>query len=256
MPALLHYRSNLAEGLKMHRIIAFITLLAIVTPAGVALAQGYPGGGAGQMGPSPITGGGRGGSHEGEVTSTPMVEKPDKAAAKAYASGMKDLNKARELEDVIAKSTDPDKKAKAEDKLGDAYGAALDHFTDVLRNKSDMYDAWNEVGFVHLRLGAYRESIDDYNHALTFKPDLPVAVANRALAYLMTDRLEEAKSAYMDLFFHERPLADDLMVHMQDWVQRHRAAANGVRPADLDSFDKWVAERGGIAKTAAAGATN
>jgi hypothetical protein len=102
-------------------------------------------------------------------------------------------------------------------------------------------------------LGAYRESIDDYNHALNFKPDLPAAVANRALAYLMTDRLEEAKSAYMDLFFHERPLADDLMVHMQDWVQRHRTAANGVRPADIDSFDKWVTERGGIANTAAAG---
>jgi tetratricopeptide (TPR) repeat protein len=238
----------------MHRIIAFIALLATVIPAGMALAQGYPGG-AGPMGPSPITGnGGRGAPHEEEITSTPRTEKPDKAAAKAYASGMKNLNKARELEDVIAKSTDPDKKAKAQDKLGDTYGAALDHFTEVLRNKSDMYDAWNEVGFVHLRLGAYRESIDDYNHALTFKPELSVAVANRALAYLMTDRLEEAKSAYMDLFFHERPLADDLLVHMQDWVQRHRAAANGVRPADLDSFDKWVVERGGIAKTAAAGA--
>ena len=238
----------------MHRIIALIALLAIGTPSGMVLAQGYPGG-AGQMGPSQIGGaGGRGASHQEDLTSTSSPENPDKAAAKAYASGMKSLNKAHELEDVIAKSTDPDKRAKAADKLGDAYGAALDHFTEVLRNKGDMYDAWNEVGFVHLRLGAYRESIDDYNHALTLKPDLPAAVANRALAYLMTDRLEEAKSAYMDLFFHERPLADDLMVHMQDWVQRHRAAADGVRPADLDSFDKWVTERGGIAKTAAAGA--
>jgi tetratricopeptide (TPR) repeat protein len=253
MSEVLHNRSNPAEGLKMHRIIAFIALLAIGAPAGVALAQGYPGGG-GPSGPSPITGGGGRQSHEEEIPSTPMAEKPDKAAAKAYAAGMKDLNKAHELEDVIAKSTDADKKAKAEDKLGDTYGAALDRFTEVLRDKSDMYDAWNEVGFVHLRLGAYRESIDDYNHALTFKPDLPVAVANRALAYLMTDRLEDAKSAYMDLFFHERPLADDLMVHMQDWVQRHRTAANGVRPADIDSFDKWVTERGGIAKTAAAAA--
>jgi tetratricopeptide (TPR) repeat protein len=248
-----HNRSNPAEGLKMHRIIAFIALLAIGTPAGVALAQGYPGGG-GPMGQSPMGGGVGRQPHEEQIPSTPMVEKPDKAATKAYAAGMKALDKARELEDVIAKSTDAGKKAKAEDKLGDAYGTALDRFTEVLRNKSDMYDAWNEVGFVHLRLGAYRESIDDYNHALTFKPDLPVAVANRAVAYLMTDRLEDAKSAYMDLFFHERPLADDLMVHMQDWVQRHRTAANGVRPADIDSFDKWVTERSGIAKTAAAGA--
>jgi tetratricopeptide (TPR) repeat protein len=234
----------------MRRIIAFIALLVIGMQAEVAFAQGYPGGGpmgAGSMG-------GRGGPPQSEIPSTPMTEKPDKAALKAYAAGMKDLNKARELEQTIAKATDPEKKAKAEEKLGDTYGSALDHFTEVLRNKSDMYDAWNQVGYVHLRLGAYRESIDDYNHALGFKPDLPDAVANRALAYLMTDRLEEAKAAYMDLFFHQRPLADDLMVHMQDWVSSHRAAANGVRPADIDSFDKWVTERGGIAKTAAAGA--
>jgi tetratricopeptide (TPR) repeat protein len=236
----------------MHRMIASIALLAIATQAEVALAQGFPGGG-GPMGPSPITGAGRG-PQQTEAPSAPLTEKPDKAATKAYAAGMKDLNKARELEEVIAKSTDPDKKANAEEKLGDTYGRALDHFTEVLRNKGDMYDAWNEVGYVHLRLGAYRESIDDYNHALNFKPDLPQAIANRALAYLMTDRLEEAKAAYMELFYHERPLADDLMVHMQDWLRSHREAANGVRPGDIDSFDKWVTERSGIAKTAAAGA--
>jgi hypothetical protein len=56
----------------------------------------------------------------------------------------------------------------------------------------------------------------------------------------------------MDLFYHSRPLADELMVAMQAWVQSHRAAANGVRPGDLDDFDKWLTERSGIAKTAAA----
>ncbi len=205
------------------------------------------------MGPSPMGRGGGGPPGGESIPSSPSPEKPDKAAAKAYASGMKDLNKARELEELISKSTDPDKKAKAQGKLEDTYGAALEQFTEVLRNKPDMYEAWNEVGLVHLRLGAYRESIDDYDHALKLKFDLPEAIANRGLACLMADRLDDAKAAYMDLFFHERPLADELMVHMQDWVQQHRTAANGVRPADIDSFDKWVTERSGIAKTAAAG---
>ena len=35
-----------------------------------------------------------------------------------------------------------------------------------------MVDAWNSVGYVHLRLGAYNESIDDYNHTLALKPEL------------------------------------------------------------------------------------
>jgi tetratricopeptide (TPR) repeat protein len=235
----------------MRPILIALLVLALAVQSQPALAQGYPGGP--MSGPTPMGGGRIGASGPPEsMSTTPSPEKPDKAAAKAYAAGMKALNKARDLEEQIAQTTDPDKKAKAQDKLGDTYGAALDQFTEVLRNKSDMYDAWNQVGYVHLRLGAYRESIDDYDHALKLKPDLPLAVANRALACLMTDRLDEAKSAYMDLFFHERPLADELMVHMQDWVRKHRAAANGVRPAEIDEFDKWVTERNGIAKTAAA----
>jgi tetratricopeptide (TPR) repeat protein len=118
-----------------------------------------------------------------------------------------------------------------------------------------MYDAWNQVGYVHLRLGAYRESVDDYNHTLTLKPDLLEAIDNRAKAYLGVDRLDEAKAAYMDLFFHARPLADDLMASMQVWMQTHRASAGGVRAGDIDSFDKWLQEREGIAKTTASNPT-
>jgi hypothetical protein len=38
---------------------------------------------------------------------------------------------------------------------------------------------------------------------------------------------------------------------MQAWLQTHRAAASGVRVADIDAFDKWLQERDGIAKTTA-----
>lgn len=228
------------------RPIVFGCLVGILaSPCCLAGGQVYGG-------PSPVTGAGGHGPPQEEIPSAPLQEKPDKAANKAFKAGMKSLAKAHELEDFIASTQDADKKAKAMDKLGDTYGVALDQFTEVLRNKSDMYEAWSQVGYVHLRLGAYRESIDDYNHALTLKPDLQEAVAHRAAAYLATDRLDGVKAAYMDLFYHSRPLADELMVAMQAWVQSHRTAANGVRPADLDDFDKWLTERSGIAKTAAA----
>ena len=92
------------------------------------------------------------------------------------------------------------------EKLEDTYGKALEQFTEVLRNKNDMYDAWNKIGFIHLHFGAYRESIDDYNHALALKPDLQEAIEHRGEAFMAVDRLDEAKAAYMDLFFHARPL--------------------------------------------------
>ena len=206
--------------------------------------QGYPGGG-GRPGQGSIVPGGD------EMPSNVSTEKPDAAAKKAYNAGVKSLNKAREYEDIAAKAPNPDKKAAALDKVSDAYGKALDQFTEALSNKGDMVEAWNDVGYVHLRLGAYNESIDDYNHALRINSELLEAVEHRAEAYVAVDRLEESKAAYMDLFNHDRPLADKLMAVMQSWLDSHRAAANGMRPADIDSFGKWLQERDGIAKQTA-----
>ena len=230
------------------RRILFCCLVLFVADVQIAHAQGYPGG---RGGVGPITGGGGRTSQQDAIPSAPAEVKPDKAAAKAYAAGTKSMMKAHELESEAAKATDPDKRAKAIAKLEDTYGRALEQYTEVLRNKNDMYDAWNQIGYIHLRFGAYRESVDDYNHALKLKPDLLEAIQHRGEAYMGIDHLEDAKAAYMDLFFHARPLADQMMVRMQAWLQSHRTEPNGVRVADIDAFDKWVQERDGIAKTTA-----
>ena len=231
----------------MRRILLGCLIFLVAEMPSLLHAQSRPGGGI-----QPITGSGGRTSQGNEIPSTPLEVKPDKAASKAYAAGMKSMLKAQELEDTIAKATDPDKKAKALSKLDDTYGRALEEFTEVLRNKNDMYDAWNKIGFIHLHFGAYRESIDDYNHTLALKPDLEEAIEHRGEAYLGIDHLDDAKATYMDLFFHARPLADRMMASMQVWLQSHRASANGIRASDIDAFDKWLQERDGIAKTTAA----
>jgi len=254
MHRLLHKSASSHLGGEMRRIlICCLALLAAAVHIPQAVGQQYPGGqspvGPGSVGP--ITGGGGRNGPQNEIPSTPIEVKPDKAAAKALGQATKSMAKARDLEIVLASTTDPDKKARTREKLEDQYGSALEQYTEVLRNKNDSYDAWSQVGFIHLRFGAFRESIDDYNHALALKPDLLEAIEHRAEAFLAGDRIDEAKAAYMDLFFHARPLADHLMVAMQAWLQSHRAAANGVRVADIDAFDKWLQERDGIAKTTA-----
>jgi hypothetical protein len=248
--------SGLAEGSMRRILLGWVMLLAGLGGAGqVAHAQGYPGGG-GQMpggrGGMGQSGGGMGPSEE--MPSSKPTEKPDAAAKKAYNAGVKSLNKAREAEETAAKATNPDKKAAALEKQNDAYGKALDQFTEALSNKGDMVDAWNDVGYIHFRLGAFGEAIDDYNHTLALNPDLLEAVEYRAEAYMAVDRLDEAQAAYMNLFNHARPLADQLMAAMQKWLDSHRVAANGMRPAVIDSFGKWVQEREGIAKPTASAA--
>jgi tetratricopeptide (TPR) repeat protein len=255
MRKVLHKSASRLARRRMPRIaVASLATLACFGALRMAEGQGYPGGG-GQMP------GGRGGMSQPGAsqpsTDSPQqsTEKPDAAAKKAFNAGVKSLNRAREFEEVAAKATNPDKRAVAMDKVSDAYGKALDQFTEALSNKGDMVEAWNGAGYVHLRLGAFNESIDDYNHTLKLKPDLLEAVEHRGEAYMGFDRLDDAKAAYMDLFNHARPLADQLMVSMQKWLETHRAVANGMRAADIDSFGKWLEERDGIAKqTASAGA--
>jgi tetratricopeptide (TPR) repeat protein len=227
---------------------ALIAAAAAWAVPALAGGQMMPGG-AGQM-----PGGGRptmGGPPADDSPPQQSTEKPDVAAAKAYKQAMKSLEKAREFEAAAASATNADKKAKALEKLDDAYNRALDQFTEALANKGDMVEAWDNVGYVHLKLGAFREAVDDYNHALALKPDLLDAVERRAEAFLAVDRLDDVRIAYMDLFNHAPDLAARLMAAMQSWLADRQADPRGMRAGDIDAFGKWLAEREGIAKQTA-----
>lgn len=224
---------------------------AALASADFAHAGGQYMPGQGQM---PGGAGGRpqmGGPPDETAPSTPAVDKPDVAARKALKAAMKSLDKAKEYEAAAAAASNPDKKAKEMEKVGDAYNRALDQFTEALSSKGDLVEAWDNVGYVHLRLGAFRESLDDYNHALALNPDLLDAVEHRAEANLALDRLDEVKIAYMDLFNHSTGLAAQLMTSMQKWLTDRQADPRGIRAAEIDAFGKWLAERDGIAKQTA-----
>jgi hypothetical protein len=253
MRSVLHLtESGRPEGHMRRILFACLAVAAAALGSDAALAAGQmmPGGQGGMGGQGMGRGSGMNQPRD-EIPSTTTTEKPDAAAKKAYTAGMKSLNKAKAYAAEAANAPNADKKNSALIKVNDAYGRALDQFTEALSNNGDMVDAWNNVGYIHLRLGAYAESVDDYNHTLALKPDLLEAIEHRAEACVAIDRLDDAKSAYMDLFNHDRPLADQLMLVMQQWLTEHRATANGMRASDIDAFDKWLRERDGIAKQTA-----
>jgi tetratricopeptide (TPR) repeat protein len=256
MNTMLHASNNGPLQSNRRRLLILATFSAALwllvsqpAPAGQMGGMGGQGGMGGMGGAGGRMGGGQ--PSPEEVVSAPREDKPDIAARKSFNAGMKSLNKAKDEAAAAASASNEDKKNAALEKMNDLYGRALDQFTDAVANRGDMYEAWNNVGYIHLRLGAFNESIDDYNHTLALKPDLLEATEHRAEAYVAVDRLEEAQSAYMDLFNHDRKLADQLMVAMQRWVTDHRADANGMRASDIDAFAKWVQERDGIAKQTA-----
>jgi hypothetical protein len=216
----------------------------------IADAQMMPGGGMGgrgQQGPGGMPGGA--GAMPDEPPTT--TEKPDAAVKKALKAANKALDKAKALEADAAAASNPDKKARDMERVSDQYNIALDAFTEALSNKADIVEAWDQVGYIHLRLGAYREAIDDYNHTLTLKPELMEAIEHRAEAYLAVDHLDEVRIAYMDLYNHTPDLAAQLMAAMQKWLAEHQPDSRGPRSSEIDAFAKWVSERDGIAKQTA-----
>ena len=235
--------------------IAAASILA--TGAFAQMMPGGPGGPGGMPGGMPGGGvpGGAGPSSMGgapdDTTASSSSVKPDVAAMKAYKEAMKYLGKAKEYEASAAAASNPDKRAREMEKVGDAYSRALDEFTEALSNKGDMVEAWDNVGYVHLRLGAYREAIDDYDHALALNADLMDAVEHRAEAYLAVDRIFDVQPAYMNLYNHAPDLAARLMTAMQKWYGDHQADPKGMQSSDVAAFGKWLAERDGIAKQTA-----
>jgi tetratricopeptide (TPR) repeat protein len=218
----------------------------------IADAQGLTGGGmpgGGGMGGRGQTPPGAGGMPD--EPPTPAEDKPDVAVKKALKAAEKALDKAKALEADAAAAKDPDKKAKDMDRVSDQYNIALDAFTEALSHKSDLVEAWDQVGYVHLRLGAYREAIDDYDHTLALKPELMEAIEHRAEAYLAVDHLDQVKIAYMDLYNHTPDLAAQLMAAMQKWVAARQADPASSHNAEAEAFDKWVSDRDGIAKQTA-----
>ena len=181
----------------------------------------------------------------------PREASPAEQAREAYNNGIKAIKKAKDYDADADKAASPDKKAKAQEKAAKAYNRALEQFTAAVSNKPDMVEAWNYIGFADRHLGAYAESLEAYDHALSLNPKYVEAVEYRGEAYLGLNRIDDAKTAYMDLFRDARPLSDQLLAAMQKWVADRRQDAKGATAAQIDDFEKWVAERGTIARQTA-----
>jgi tetratricopeptide (TPR) repeat protein len=176
---------------------------------------------------------------------------PAEMAKQEYNQGVSAVNAAKKYEEAAAGEAKPEKKEKLQQKTRKQYEKARAAFADAVRGEPRMFEAWNYVGFTSRKLGEYDKSLLAYDEALRLNPAYAEAIEYRGHAYLGLNRLEDAKAAYMSLFRDARPLADQLMGAMKQWVADRRSNAAGVAGADVESFASWVEERGVIASQTA-----
>jgi tetratricopeptide (TPR) repeat protein len=176
---------------------------------------------------------------------------PEDEARISYNAGVKQIKRAKDLEEDAAKATDPAKRERALKKAQGAYEKAARQFEMAVSRDPGLHEGWNYLGFARRHLGRYDAALEAYERALKLKPGYADAIEYRGETYLGLNRLDDARKAYMDLFASSRQHADQLLGSMQKYIESRRKEPNGLEAQQLDEFARWVDERAGIAQQTA-----
>jgi len=177
-------------------------------------------------------------------------DSPQDKAKSLYNQGVHEVGKADKLAASAAELSDARKKDRALHDAQKYYASALGKFQQATENDSQLYEAWNYVGYTNRKLGNYDTALGAYERALALHPGYPEALEYRGEAFLGLNRVPDAEQAYLDLFASNRALADRLLTAMKSWVQSQRATSAGDQAAA--DLDKWIQERSTIAAQTAA----
>ena len=173
---------------------------------------------------------------------------PEARAVEAYNSGNDHREKGRKLEDqaLTKQGADQEKTAK---KAKEEFDKALKDYRNASKLNPKLFQAYIGMGYALRKGGDYAKAFEMYDQAITMAPGPFVeAIEYRGEAYLGLNRIDDARAAYLELFALDRKQADSLMGAMKAWVEKRKAEPAGVDPAALTTFEKWMGERGEMAK--------
>jgi tetratricopeptide (TPR) repeat protein len=191
-----------------------------------------------------------GGSMRAPAAPVEQQSSADRAVSE-FNEGLSYLKKGDKLEAEAANTGDSRKQQKAQDHSRSAYTKASKEFQEATQLNPKMPEAWNGLGYTQRKLGDYAAALSSYENALSLRPGYPEAIEYRGEAYLGVDRVEDAKSAYMDLFATNRTLSNQLLAAIKSWldVKRHDGKADS---GMIEQVSQWVEERSRIASQTAA----
>lgn len=185
----------------------------------------------------------------------PQVD-PKNEAVNSYNDGLRYRDRAWGYEKELATTTDPAKRAKLEEQIRKTYAAAVRSQRAAIKNNSQLFQAYSELGYALRKSGDYPAALEAYDKALSLMPNYAEAIEYRAEAFLGLDRVADAREAYLLLFNGgDRNNAGLLATAMTKWLEQHRANAGNVPAQTIDEFGTWLTQRKEISHETAAGGT-
>lgn len=178
-------------------------------------------------------------------TSPSLPPSPAMTADDHYNKGLKHRDKAWEYE-AKAEGLEGAKAKKLLEKAKREFEKAIRAQEEAIELDPRAYRAYSSLGYALRRVGRYDESIVAYDRSLAIQPAYAEAIEYRGQAYLGLGRLQDAKSAYMQLFSSDRAKADELLAAMRNWCDAQTEGG-----AEVEEFAAWVEERAELAEQTA-----
>ena len=163
-------------------------------------------------------------------------------ALNAYHRGLEYRDNAWSLEEEAA-TAEGKKAARKAAKARRSHKRSIRQFRKAVKRVPNFAQAFGGLGYALLETGQYEKALAAYDRALEIGPRYPEAIQERGEACLGLDRIEEAKSAYVELVPIDRESAAELMAAMKRWLDRRREDAGGLSEEVIESFAVWIEER-------------
>jgi tetratricopeptide (TPR) repeat protein len=181
------------------------------------------------------------------ATGIPPRITPEQQAAERYNDGLKHIAKGDKADKEASAAKDPKQRARAEASARKEYLKAVEVLQSALEKAPAMFQAHGSLGYAFRKLGDYPAALKAYDKALELNAAYTPSIEYRAEAYLGLNRVDDAKSAYMDLFNSDRKRAAELTDAMKSWLEKRRRDPQGVAPETLEQFATWLSQREEIA---------
>jgi tetratricopeptide (TPR) repeat protein len=160
----------------------------------------------------------------------------EERAIKAYNEGYRLVQKG---DDFAAQSSSQDDKAWKESQK--AYKSSLKKFEAALKQNPRMHEAYTYIGYAQRKMGNYEAALAAYEQALRLKPSYPPAIEYQGEAFLGVNRVNDAKSNYLQLYALDQAQARKLLRAIKQWSEKEASEQpNGV---DVSALKAWVNER-------------
>ncbi len=155
-----------------------------------------------------------------------------KQATEAYNSGVKHVEKAREILKKGDSTYAYNYRATSDAKAGKEYEQAVDDFRAAVELDPEMKQAWNYLGYSHRKLGNLEASLSAYQEAIELDPNYAQAREYLGETYLAMGQMDKAMEQYNKLKELESPYTDTLnmaieLYRLKELDQKMQGSATG-----------------------------